>query len=125
LHLSIRTGLSIAALAGAAILCPNASPLGVATAHAEDESVDDCVGFELAEADQGLAYELANSCATRLTCQMSWNVVCGDDRKGPPHPGAKRFGVARNASANVTTSTAACGSESWVVQDVTWACNPG
>jgi hypothetical protein len=124
-HRPFRTGLSIAALAGVAILGRNSSSLGVATAHAQDESVEDCVGFQLADADQGLVYELANSCETRLTCQMSWNVVCGEERKGPPQPGTKRFSIARDTSANVAISTASCGSESWVVQDVTWACNPG
>jgi len=121
---SIRIGLSTAALVAAAILGPDPTTNGVTLAHAEAESVDDCVGFSLVESEDGLTYELANDCEKLLSCEMSWTLVCGDDRKGPTHPGARQFAVAKNAAADVEISVAPCGAQSWAVENVAWACLP-
>ncbi len=121
---SIRAGLSAVALTAATLGGAGGSALGVAPAHAETESADDCVGFTLVESEQGLAYELANACEKHLSCRMSWTLVCGDDRQGSTHPGARQFAVAEHAAANVEISVAACGNKSWLVDDIAWACDP-
>ncbi len=119
---SLRIVPSIVTVAAVTILTGPVNAPGVRPASAETTAVEDCVSLSLAESDQGLTYEFANACEPRLSCRMSWKVVCGDDRSGPARPGSKHFTIASGASTSIEISVATCRSESWLVDDVSWTC---
>ncbi len=98
-------------------------PTGVIPpAIAEDTRVGDCVRFEVARTEPDMAYTIDNSCNLAVSCTVSWRLVCGESRGGKVSDGRRRLRVAGATSSEIAISTASCGDDEWIVEDVAWVC---
>lgn len=101
---------------------------GIATvsspAQAAD-SADECVSLQSAALTTGLALDVQNACAKRLTCSVSWTLTC-QNASGQTTSKAKqeaRFVIDASDSHHTTGSAASC-KDSWKIEDVSWGCAP-
>jgi len=88
--------------------------------------VSQCARFDQVErGDDAVDLLLDNGCDVRLSCSVSWKLVCS-----PGTARAKRtdqasvFALAVGAAQATTASASTCGDEGWVIDDVIWACRP-
>ncbi len=115
--------LSLLAASPTAVDAP--PTLGVAEAHAEsyEDSAEACVSFEIEELDRGLEYSASNSCERKLSCSMSWRLVCkthkGKVQSTSDH--SKPFALKSEGEASITASATSC-KQNYKIENVKWAC---
>lgn len=115
-----RTRVSLIASLAALVVAQ-----GAAAEASPNAPVTECVAFTTVEAaDDALVYDLANDCETRVRCRVTWNIVCGEDRKGPTHAGSRALVVAPAHTARLAIPASACGDDAFSIEDVAWSCSP-
>lgn len=93
------------------------------SAAAADPSAGDCVRFAKADLEKGLEFSVASSCDRKMSCSLSWNVVC-EDTDGKVTSRAKeskRFTLEADADMTFVGSAESC-KQSWRIDGVGWAC---
>ncbi len=81
-----------------------------------------CPAFHQSRAgDDGLRFELHNTCKVPVACELSWAVHC---RGGGDSPGARssHLDLAVDARDAVVASGSACGAAGWDIDDIHWTC---
>jgi hypothetical protein len=100
---------------------------GPAFADRPARSLASCASFDQAErGDDKVAFTIRNACSIPITCAVSWRVVCAPASKTrrASHPGRASFAITEGASDSAEASAAACGSDAWMIDSVTWTCQP-
>ncbi len=90
-----------------------------------DPSASDCVRFSKSDLDKGLEFSVQSSCEHKLSCSLSWNVVC-EDTEGKVTSRAKasrRFALALDDDLTILGSAETC-KQSWRIDNVGWNCQP-
>lgn len=93
---------------------------------AQRASVAACTTFDqLDREDDSVDLVIANACEIQVACSVSWSLVCAP---GTKHARRSQHGEAftlTTAQEQATNASAAvCGNDGWVIDDVTWSCNP-
>lgn len=90
-------------------------------------SIAACTSFEQVDrVDDSVDLVIANSCEIPVACSVSWTVTCAPDSKRTHrHQHGQAFDLASTASQTANASAATCGNDGWVIDDVTWSCQPG
>ena len=67
-----------------------------------------------------------NTCTVPLDCEISWRVVCAPDSKKrrATHKGAAKFQLTSAGTRSAEASANVCGDDGWVIDSVTWSCEP-
>jgi hypothetical protein len=89
------------------------------------ESADACLRVQSAPLTEGLAFDLENSCAKRLSCALTWTLTC-TNASGRATDTAKkeaRFPIGAEATHHTMGSASSC-KDSWKIDDVSWDCAP-
>ncbi len=72
--------------------------------------------------NDGLRFELTNTCGFPVACVLSWSVHC----RGPAESPGERSGnlaLAVGARDSVLASGDACGAEGWDIDGIHWSCD--
>jgi hypothetical protein len=85
-----------------------------------------CVSFDQKDGDGSAELSLTNGCDIAVSCGVSWSLRCesADGKRGPRKKGGAAFILAPGESNGVSASADACGNDGWVIDDITWHCNP-
>ena len=96
-----------------------------AAAQATPESADACLRVQSAPLTEGLAFDLENSCAKRLTCALTWTLTCtnASGKKTAKAKQEARFQIGASDTHHTTGSSSSC-KDSWKIDDVSWDCAP-
>jgi hypothetical protein len=72
--------------------------------------------------NEGLRFELSNTCRLPVACTLSWAVHC---RAGEsPGERSTSLDLAPGAADGVFASGAACGPPGWDIDGIRWSCQP-
>jgi hypothetical protein len=72
--------------------------------------------------NEGLRFELANTCKRPVACTLTWSVHC---RVGEsPGERSMSLDLAIGATDAVVASGAACGAAGWDIDGIHWSCQP-
>ena len=81
-----------------------------------------CPAFHQSRAgDDGLRFELHNTCKFPVACELSWAVHCRGAAESPG-PRSSHVDLAVGASDGVLASGSACGAAGWDIDDIHWTC---
>jgi hypothetical protein len=100
-----------------------------------------CAHFDQVDKeDDGVDLVVANRCDIKLSCSVSWTLTClpAESRAGrsqrnrgaPETPKVSRsqhgaaFELDVGSDQSTLASPTACGYDGWVLDDVTWSCQP-
>lgn len=88
--------------------------------------VSACTHFDQVDKeDDGVDLVVANRCDIKLSCSVSWTLTCAPDT---PQASRSQHGSAfeldTGADQSTLASPATCGHTGWVLDDVTWSCQP-
>jgi hypothetical protein len=73
--------------------------------------------------NEGLRFELRNSCAFPVACTLTWSVHCrGADESPGERSGSLELAI--GATDAVVASGAACGRDGWDIDGIRWSCQP-
>lgn len=85
-----------------------------------------CAHFDQVDKeDDGVDLVVANRCDIKLSCSVSWTLTCA-----PETPKVSRtqhgaaFELELGSDQSTLASPAECGNDGWVLDDVTWSCQP-
>ena len=89
-----------------------------------DTSANDCVGFEKRDAEKGIEYSIKNECEKKLSCSVSWKVVCEDahGKVTQSKSANERFRVAESDEHTFVASASECKVD-WRIDGVSWSCD--
>ena len=93
---------------------------------AKQASVAACTSFDqLDREEDGVDLVVSSRCDVKLACSVSWSLTCrpaaGKSRK-TQH--GQAFSLVTDGTEVTNVSPATCGNDGWVIDDVTWACQP-
>lgn len=90
-------------------------------------SIAACTSFDQVDrVDDSVDLVISNSCEIPVSCSLSWTVTCAPDTKHKHrHQHGQAFDIATDMAQTANASAAACGNDGWVIDDVTWSCQPG
>lgn len=118
----------LCALALAMLVSPAvAGPKKAKGKKAKVASVAACTSFDQLDRDgeDGVDLVVSSTCDVKLSCSVSWELTCkpavGKSRKSNH---GEAFSLATSASETTTASAGVCGNDGWVIDDVTWSCQP-
>lgn len=85
-----------------------------------------CAHFDQVDKDDdGVDLVVANRCDVKLSCSVSWTLTCA-----PETPKVSRtqhgaaFELELGSDQSTLASPAQCGNDGWVLDDVSWSCQP-
>lgn len=112
--------------AAVAVAAPGSAAAGKKKVRSKKTPVSVCAHFDqLDREDDGVDLVVANRCEVKLSCSVSWTLVCAPDTAAAArsqHASAFALEVGRDQST--LASPAVCGNDGWVIDDVTWSCQP-
>jgi hypothetical protein len=73
--------------------------------------------------NEGLRFELHNTCALPVVCALSWSVHCRGSTDSPGER-ASTLELAIGATDSVVASGSACGRDGWDIDGIRWSCQP-
>ena len=118
--------LPMAALLAMAVLCvehPGWAARGKKSVRGNQSGfASDCAEYSQEKVNDGLRFELRNTCGYALTCALSWEVRCAGGRDSP---GARssQLELAPNGTASAAAYASACAPHGWSISDVRWRCD--
>ena len=85
-----------------------------------------CTSFDQVDReDDGVDLVVANRCEIKLACSVSWSLTCrpavGKSKKSQH---GEAFALSTDAVQTTSATPTACGNDGWVIDDVTWSCQP-
>jgi len=85
-----------------------------------------CASFDQVDKDDaGVDLVVGNQCDVGLTCAVSWTLTCTPRTGRATHnPARASFALDTGGSQSTLASTAQCGNDGWVIDDVSWSCQP-
>jgi len=118
--------LPMAALLAMAVLCvehPGWAARGKKSVRDNQSGfASDCAEYSQDKVNDGLRFELRNTCSYPLTCSLSWQVRCEGGR-GSPGGRSSQLELAPNGSGSAAANASACAPHGWSVSDVRWRCD--
>ena len=118
--------LPMAALLAMAVLCvehPGWAARGKKSVRGNQTGfASDCAEYSQDKVNDGLRFELRNTCSYPLTCSLSWEVRCQGGRNSP---GARstQLELPPNGSGSAAAYASACAPHGWSISDVRWRCD--
>jgi hypothetical protein len=118
--------LPVAALLAMAVLCfehPGwAARVKKSVRGDQAGFASDCAEYSQEKVDDGLRFELRNTCSYALTCSLSWQVRCEGGRNSP---GARstQLELPANGTGSASAYASACAPHGWSISDVRWRCD--
>ena len=73
--------------------------------------------------NEGLRFDLHNSCAVPVVCALSWSVHCRGSAESPGERSSS-LELAVGATDGVVASGSACGRDGWDIDGIRWSCQP-
>ena len=73
--------------------------------------------------NEGLRFELHNTCALPVVCALSWSVHCRGSAESPGER-VSSLELAVGATDGVVASGSACGRDGWDIDGIRWSCQP-
>ncbi len=73
--------------------------------------------------NDGLRFELHNTCSLPVVCALSWSVHCRGSAESPGER-ASTLELAIGATDGVVASGSACGAAGWDIDGIRWSCQP-
>jgi hypothetical protein len=73
--------------------------------------------------NEGLRFELHNTCAVPVVCALSWSVHCRGSAESPGER-TSSLELAVGATDGVVASGNACGPNGWDIDGIRWSCQP-
>jgi hypothetical protein len=98
-----------------------AAPKGNRSVRRE-RTIRGCPAFRQSRTgNEGLRFELRNTCGFPVGCTLSWSVHC---RGGGESPGERsaQLELAKGASDSAEASGSACGPAGWDIDGIHWSC---
>ena len=88
--------------------------------------VSACASFDQRDReDEGVDLVVGNQCDVKLSCAVSWTLTCAPDTaKRTRTPERTSFALDTGSSQSTLASPATCGNAGWMIDDVTWTCQP-
>jgi hypothetical protein len=88
--------------------------------------VSACASFDQRERDdEGVDLVVGNQCDVKLSCAVSWTLTCAPDTRHVSRtPERTTFALDTGGSQSTLASPATCGNAGWMIDDVTWTCQP-
>jgi hypothetical protein len=87
-------------------------------------AITNCPAFHQSRmGNEGLRFELHNSCGRPVICALSWSVHCRGAAESPGER-ASSIELPVGATDGVVASGSACGSEGWDIDGIHWSCQP-
>jgi hypothetical protein len=118
--------LPMAALLAMAVLCvehPGWAARGKKSVRGNQSGfASDCAEYSQEKVDDGLRFELRNTCSYPLTCSLSWEVRCEGGR-GSPGTRSNQLELAPNGTGSAAANASACAPYGWSVSAVRWHCD--
>jgi hypothetical protein len=99
----------------------------IAFAGGGTKSVSTCTAFDQADkGDDKVEFTIRNTCSVPIDCAISWRLVCAPDSKSrrAVHAGRAALKIGDTTSQSAEASAAACGADSWALDNVVWTCQP-
>jgi hypothetical protein len=88
-----------------------------------DRPVRGCPAFRQTRmGNDGLRFELRNTCGFPVGCTLSWSVHCRGDGESPGERSAQ-LELAVGASDSAVASGSACGPDGWDIDTIRWTCD--
>ena len=116
--------LPMAALLAAAVLCvahPGWAARGKKSVKTQ-QFASDCAEYSQEKVNDGLRFELRNTCDYAMTCSLSWVVRCEGGRGGANSRTVK-LDLSSRGTESASASAAACAPHGWSINDVRWRCD--
>ena len=86
--------------------------------------ITSCPAFhQVRVGNEGLRFELHNTCSFPVACTMTWAVHCRG-RGESPGERSGNLELAVGASDSVLASGDACGPDGWDIDGIRWSCDP-
>ena len=92
-----------------------------------DRSLDDCTAFAQEDKDEAtVAFTVHNSCTIPIDCTLRWRVVCAPESKKrrSTKSATRKLALGEMTTSTAEASAAACGDDSWTIDQVEWSCQP-
>lgn len=88
--------------------------------------VSACASFDQRDReDEGVDLVVGNQCDVKLSCAVSWTLTCAPDTpRATRNPERTAFALDTGGSQSTLASPATCGNAGWMIDDVTWTCQP-
>jgi hypothetical protein len=85
-----------------------------------------CAHFDQVDKeDDGVDLVVANRCDVKLSCSVSWTLTCTPQSGGVSRSQhGTAFDLDMGLDQSTLASPATCGNDGWVLDDVTWSCQP-
>jgi hypothetical protein len=85
-----------------------------------------CAHFDQVDKDDdGVDLVVANRCDIKLTCAVSWTLTCApESAKVSRSQHGAAFELDMGSDQRTLASPSTCGNDGWVLDDVTWSCQP-
>lgn len=117
---------ALALLALVAICQPAIADRKKKPKKAKKAPVSVCASFDqIDREDDGVDLVVGNQCDVKLSCAVSWTLTCAPDtRRAARNPGRSSFALDTGGSQSTLASAGQCGNDGWVIDDVTWTCQP-
>lgn len=118
----------LCALALAALCSPAAAgPKKSRAKKVKAVSVAACTSFDQLdrEDEDGVDIVVSSRCDVKLACSVSWSLTCqpavGKSRRSQH---GQAFSLVTDATETTTASAGTCGNDGWVIDNVSWSCQP-
>ncbi len=86
-----------------------------------------CTSFDqIDREDDGVDLVVSNRCEIKLACSVSWSLTCRPAvGKSTKSQHGEAFALSTDAVETTSATPTACGNDGWVIDNVTWSCQPG
>ncbi|HVV50778.1 MAG TPA: hypothetical protein VHO06_14025 [Polyangia bacterium] len=119
-----RTAVLLALVGlGLALASASAAAPGRRRSVPQKKLIGSCPAFHQTRmGNDGLRFELSNTCGFPVTCALTWSVHC----RGPAESPGERtetLELAAGARDSVVASGDACGPDGWQIDGIRWSCD--
>lgn len=113
--------LPMAALLAMAVLCA-AHPGQAARGKRSAQFASDCAEYSQVKVNDGLRFELRNTCSYPMSCNLSWEVRCAGGRASPGER-STLLELPAGGTASAAAYASACAPHGWSISNVRWRCD--